>query len=1198
VSSRGGAGLRVACGVWRARVRVLGFGLVVGVLVLAAGVSVAGGVVPVAHWSVRMVSLPSHFAVGDGQNSSTPDVYKVLVTNTGAVASSGEPVVVRVTLPGELKATGLRGKVWASGGELECSPNPESEALLCRSGATVAPDGTLEVSVTVRALVASGVAHSEVSVTGGGVEPAEGSSDTPIGSQPVPFAISDFGFSTSGVDGGSELQAAGHPYEQTTSFEFLSDANENFEDDYRPARNPRDVSILLPEGFVGDPQSAPRCTLDQLAQAHLNGQSESVAGCPGGSAVGIVMFVDGRAGGAVGTKALGEAVTPVYNLVPEAGHAAEFGFDYLGNYTIVFYADVVFSDGRYRVRVTTPGTPVVSLDGAVVTLFGEPGVRDGEPAATGAFLRNPSHCGGEPLTARLEVDSWEAPGEWISREAVAYPQIMGCDLLRFTPSIAVTPEQTPASPVAGTVQADSPSGYMFDIGVPRAESPWSLLSSPELRGVTLTLPAGLSISPSAAGGLAGCPATGANGFQMPHGSAHPDKAGEGEAIGATGLSYLTAGNCPGASQVGEVEIDTPLLEGPLTGGVFVADPACGGGVDAACSEAQAENGEMVAVYIEAKGSGVDVKLRGSIEVGGFGGHSRATGLQPGQLRVKFLENPELPVSDIKVKLSGGPRASLASPQSCGTATTVGVLEPWSIAGQDAEPSSSFEVTGCAASEPFAPSFTAGTLVPDAGGSSPFTTTVARQDREQNISRIVVSTPPGIAARLASVTLCPEPQASQGTCSAASEIGHVNVAAGPGTQPFWVEGTVYLTGPYKGAPFGASIVVPAKAGPFNLGNVITRATLNIDPHTAAATVTSDPLPQIVDGIPLRVRNVNVVLDRPGFMLNPTNCSQQQITASIQGALPDGSPGSTAAVSTPYAVAGCKALPFKPRFSASTNAAAHPNGPGASFHVRLLAHEGPSSDPKVSTEANIKRVEVQLPKLLPARLTTLQKSCTQAQFSLNPAGCPEFSFVGTATAHTPVLANALTGPAILVSHGGAQFPDLVIVLQGEGIVLDLVGNTAIKKGITFSKFETVPDAPVTSFELDLPQSPHSALASPNGDLCGQNLVMPTFMEAQNGAQLSQNTIIEVTGCGPKIQITKKKAVSGAVNVTVKTSVKGAVTITGQGLRKTTNTLVPGSHTIRVPLTGAGKTARSHRGKVKIRAVLKTGKKQASSSSSFKF
>jgi hypothetical protein len=231
------------------------------------------------------------------------------------------------------------------------------------------------------------------------------------------------------------------------------------------------------------------------------------------------------------------------------------------------------------------------------------------------------------------------------------------------------------------------------------------------------------------------------------------------------------------------------------------------------------------------------------------------------------------------------------------------------------------------------------------------------------------------------------------------------------------------------------------------------------------------------------------------------------------------------------------------------------------VRLGAKEGPGGG-----EANIKRVEVQLPKLLPARLTTLQKSCTQAQFSANPAGCPEFSFVGTATARTPVLSNALTGPAILVSHGGAAFPDLVIVLQGEGIVLDLVGNTQIKNGITYSRFETIPDAPVSSFALDLPQSKHSALSSTSfSGLCGQNLVMPTFMEAQNGAQLHQNTNITITGCKPKIKVLRHSVKGHTATIVVSVPAAGKLVATGKGLSRGTGKIGKGgSVTVKLTLS----------------------------------
>jgi hypothetical protein len=547
---------------------------------------------------------------------------------------------------------------------------------------------------------------------------------------------------------------------------------------------------------------------------------------------------------------------------------------------------------------------------------------------------------------------------------------------------------------------------------------------------------------------------------------------------------------------------------------------------------------MVKNYIEVKGSGVDVKLQGTVEVGGHGPHSRETGLQPGQLRVRFLENPQLPVSEIKVKVDGGPRAPLASPQSCGPATTTTLLEPWSTPAQNAEPTSTFNVLGCGASEPFAPSFTAGTVVPLAGSSSPFTLTLSRHDGEQDLSGVGVSTPPGLLGMLSHVQLCPEPQASDGACGPQSLIGHTQVAAGAGSSPLWEPGAVYLTGPYGGQPFGLSIVTSAKAGPFNLGNVIVRAAIHVDPSTSALTVTSDPLPQMVDGVPLRIQTVNVTIDRQGFMLNPTNCAQQQITGTVTGALANGASGSTVPVSSPFAVAGCKGLPFKPLFTVSTQGRTS-KANGASLTVKVAQRPG---------EANIHKVSLQLPLILPARLTTLQKACTEAQFNVNPAGCPSASVIGTATALTPVLNVPLTGPAYLVSHGGAAFPDVEFVLQGQGVTIILDGKTDIKKGITYSRFETVPDAPIGSFETNLPEGPHSALAA-NGDLCAQmrvvtvrkrvtrrvhgrirhvtrsvrqvaapSLLMPTTIVGQNGAQIQQSTPIKVTGCA-KVKHRKK-------------------------------------------------------------------------------
>jgi hypothetical protein len=298
-----------------------------------------------------------------------------------------------------------------------------------------------------------------------------------------------------------------------------------------------------------------------------------------------------------------------------------------------------------------------------------------------------------------------------------------------------------------------------------------------------------------------------------------------------------------------------------------------------------------------------------------------------------------------------------------------------------------------------------------------------------------------------------------------------------------------------------VEVPAVAGPFNLGTVVVRQSIRIDPHTAQVTAVSDPLPTILDGIPLRVRRVDVVLDRPGFMFNPTNCTPMAITGALSSTA-----GATASVSSRFQVGGCGELPFHPVFTVSTQAKTSKHG-GASLTVKTTYPKG--------AQANIRSVGVVLPKQLPSRLTTIQQACTETAFAANPASCPAGSNIGIATATTPVLASPATGPVYLVSHGGAAFPDVVIVFQDEGVTLDLVGSVNIRHGITSSTFASVPDAPISSFQLSLPEGPHSALATvlpakAKGSLCGTSLLMPFTITGQNGAVLKQNVKIAVTGC----------------------------------------------------------------------------------------
>jgi hypothetical protein len=781
-----------------------------------------------------------------------------------------------------------------------------------------------------------------------------------------------------------------------------------------------------------------------------------------------------------------DSTTGLYNLEPEAGFPAEFGFTYAGS-SVILYGDLARTDVGYVERVATPGVPELKTDSVSVLFFGDPAQRDDGGTESSAFFTNPTNCSAGPLNARLRADSWEHPGSWVTAESTIYPQITECNTLQFQPSLHVRPE---------TAQADEPAGYEVNVEVPQNESALTP-GTPELKNATVTLPPGVSASPAAADGLVGCPPEGSNGFNQggkfnAEGISETDP--EATATGPDGLPHLAPGHCPAASQIGTVEITTPLLSSPLEGRLFLAEPRCGGPGQAGCTQADATNGNLFEVYLEAQGSGVVLKLTGKVSVDPV----------TGQLTTTFTENPQLPFSDLKIRLKGGPRAVLANPQTCGQALASGDMTPWSSPiTPDVTPLAPVDIDwndaggACPASLPFSPGFLAQTLMPAAGAFSPFTLTLSRGDREQYLSRLQVHLPSGLLGLLANVPLCPEPLAGQGACSAASQIGTTTVAAGAGSHPYWITGRVYLTGPYNGAPFGLSVVVPAQAGPFNLGNVVVRAQIDADPHTAAVTVTSDPLPQIIDGIPLRVQTVNVTVNRPEFFFNPTDCTEKTITATVAGAR-----GASAAVSTPFAAGGCASLPFKPKFTVSTSAKTSKKS-GASLKVKVSSSAG---------QANIAKVAVSLPKQLPSRLTTLQQACPAATFADNPASCPAASLVGLAKAVSPVLPVTLAGPAYLVSHGGAAFPDLVVILQGEGVRVDLTGGTSIKNGVTSSTFASVPDVPIRSFVLTLPQGPHSALAG-NGSLCAKPLTMPTTLNGQNGAQIKQNTKISVSGCPKK-------------------------------------------------------------------------------------
>src|SRR4029077_2168929 len=561
------------------------------------------------------------------------------------------------------------------------------------------------------------------------------------------------------------------------------------------------------------------------------------------------------------------------------------------------------------------------------------------------------------------------------------------------------------------------------------------LAEAEVRNTTVTLPQGVQLSPSAANGLEACSESpiGLEGFNA-----------------ATQINEFNTGkpSCPDASKLGTVHIKTPLLTHELEGEVYLATPAPNG------EAGKNPFGSLVALYLVAEDpvSGVLVKLAGE-------GH-----VDEGTLRVStsFRNTPQVPFEDLKLDLFGGPRASVSTPPFCGGYATDAAFTPWSGTGvvNVLGPPEEFNIAaGVGAgpcpvgAQPFSPGFNAYSTNPQAGAYTGFSLELSRPDGNQALSGLSMHLPPGIAAMLSSVSLCTEAQAQANACPPASEVGHASAVAGLGPEPFIQGGgRVFIPGPYGGAPFGLSIVTPAVAGPFDLGVVTVRSRLFIDPNNASVTIVSDPLPTQIKGIPLQLKRVIATVDRPNFQFNPTSCAPM----SIQGTLA-GQEGATAPVSSPFQVGGCGNLPFAPKLTAQVAGNAS-KANGAAFTV-TVASAGLG-------QANIAKVSLQLPIALPARLTTLQKACLETLFNANPATCNPESVIGNATIHTPVLANPLSGPDYLVSPGGAAFPDVEFVLQGEGVTLILDGKTDFKKGISYSRFESAPDAPFSSFQTVLP------------------------------------------------------------------------------------------------------------------------------------
>jgi hypothetical protein len=740
-------------------------------------------------------------------------------------------------------------------------------------------------------------------------------------------------------------------------------------------------------------------------------------------------------------------------------------------------------------------------------------------AGRGDFLTLPSECSAT-TTSYLEVESWE--GQTSRTQTHTPVGVEGCGKAPFEPIAEVNPE---------TAQSDEPDGATTEVKVPQNAGPEEI-NTADIRDARVTLPEGLTLNPSAARGLEACTAA-----EIAIGSTSPVA-------------------CPPASKVGTVAIETDLPPGSLAGNVYLGSPN-GGPITE----------PPYTIYLDAESVyGVSVRLAGSIE----------PNPSTGRLEATFAENPQLPFSDLILRLDGGAQAPLANPLACGSTPVQALFTPYT--GTPAALSSTpFLTAGCPSPLPFSLTQSTPSSSPDAGAYTSYTLNLSREDGQQYLALLKTVLPAGLLGAIPSVPLCGEPQAGAGTCSSASQIGAATVNAGAGPEPLAFSGPVFLTGPYDGAPYGLSIPVAATAGPFNLGSgpcdcVLARAAISVDPYTGRVIATS-ALPTIVKGVPLRLRDLSVVVDRPKFLFNPTSCGALATESTLTSTF-----GATDSPSSTFGVANCNALAFRPTFTASTTrTTSKVDGAGLRVDLAQGAHQ-----------ANIRSVLIQLPPQLVTRQATLPKACPEATFAAGPSSCPAGSKVGSATVATPVLPGKLTGSAYLVSHGGAAFPDLDLVLEGSGVRVILVGNTDIAKGITTSTFASIPDAPVSAFALDLPIGPSSVLAV-NGSLCKQTLLMPTTITAQDGAQIKQNTRISVSGCSPKtrsrrrVRILAHRIVGHTLILEVQTAAAGRVSAEGSDLRPVSRRLGKASTTtLRAALTRDGLRAlrRHHLLKIVVR------------------
>jgi hypothetical protein len=1127
-----------------------------------------------SHWSLESRTAPENLPPGkEGMIIAT-------ASNLGDADVRGENSTVTITdtLPKGIEATTVEDSINSIQNtevraerlaEFAC-PKKTGVQIECTYKGELPPYELLQLKIRVH-VGASAPSESAnlLTVSGGEAQPETATLDRKVHVSNVPasFGVESYELTPETEDFERDTQAGSHPFQLTTTF----NVNQGFEPDEllsgvsfpsAPALE-KNLSFRLPAGLIGNVNAVRQCT-----DVDFGSQNQDFAnGCPNDTVVGVasVTAYDPNAH----AEYYATYVVPVFNLEPAAGEPARFGFSIL--HVPVTLNTAVRTGEDYGVTVSVNyASENVQVLGSKVTFWGIPSderhntsrgwmcllhgkAGEVDPCETNAtptqpvepLLMLPTKCipagsatEGEEVISPVSGEAWnglaltgasEANGE-IPNES---PTVLShCGGLAFDPAITVEPE---------TQDASTPTGINVTVSVPQAgtmEPSYENKAEAAVSGTTLELPVGLETSAAAANGLSTCGIREAGfhgevsrvtGFpEHSEGELETESGGALEEDLSTQESFTSGpATCPESAKIGTVSIKTPVLERELTGGVYLAE-----------QDTNPFASPLVLYLIaEDKAPGevgtakVLVKLAGEVTINP----------ENGQLISHFKETPQSPFETLKLHLWNGPRASQATPAQCGSYPSVATFTNSSNA-QPLERTSDFQITSgpggspCpGATLPFQPSFEAESASTNAAAFTPFTVRIRRPDGDAALRTISVQLPPGLAAVLGPVPLCEEPQAKEGTCSPASEIGTSVASSGLGTAPYRLPGTVYLTGPYNGAPYGLASVTEAKAGPFDLGRTVVRSSIFVNENTAAATIDTEAsqflplspsageqttfagLPERLKGVPAQIKELEVTVNRENFEFNPTNCEAMTNSAKLTGY-----EGTSAELPWRFQVGNCAGLPFAPKLTASV--VGHGSkADGTTFTVTVEA--------KGLGQANIHKVDLTIPAKLPSRLSTIQKACVEAVFNADPANCDEGSDIGEGIVNSPVFNSPLKGPAYLVSHGGAAFPDVEFVLKGTGnaseravtIVLD--GKTNIKNGITYSRFETSPDAPFTKFESIFPAGPHSALTpsvpeSEDFSLCKQTLTIPTEITGQNGAFMSQSTPVSITGCsGVKgVKVTK--------------------------------------------------------------------------------